>query len=79
MNMYEILRNKAKKAVSKAMIEKTEDVLTELKNCQNGMFQVGKGLKIDSKEVEKGRCGTESDGKLCFSEKETDRLEGLYG
>ena len=38
------------------------------------MFRVVKGLKTDSKEVEGGRCMRESDGKLCFSEKERDKV-----
>ena len=43
------------------------------------MFRLVKGLKTDSKEVVGGRCMRGSDGKLCFSEKERDSLEGLYG
>ena len=31
--MYESMKNKAMKAVSKAMIEKVDEALTELKNC----------------------------------------------
>ena len=50
------MKNKARKAVSKAMREKAEEALTELRNCQNGMFRLVKGLKTDSKEVEGGRC-----------------------
>ena len=45
-------KNKAKKTVSKAMREKAEETLTELKKCPNWMFGPVKGLKIDSKEVE---------------------------
>ena len=41
-----------------------------VKNCPNWMFRLIKGLKIDCKEVEGGRCMRGSDGKLCFSEKE---------
>ena len=66
---HRIMKNKAKKVVSKAIREKAEKAHTELKNCQNGMFRLVKGLKIDSKEVEGGRCMRErcmrgSDGKL---------------
>ena len=35
-------KNKAKKAVSKAMREKAEEELTELKNCSNGMIRLVK-------------------------------------
>ena len=72
------MKNKAKKAVSKAMREKTEKALTELQNCPNGIFRQEKGLKTDSKVVG-GRCMRGSDGKLCFREKEMSHLEGLYG
>ena len=58
------------KAVSKAMREKTEEALTELQNCPNGMFRLVKGLETHSKEFEGGRCMRGSGGKLCFSEKE---------
>ena len=64
------MKYKAGKAVSKAMSEKAEEALTELQNCPNGMFRLVIGLKTDSKEVEGGKCMRESDGKLCFSEKE---------
>ena len=66
------------KAVSKAMREKAEEVLTDLQNCSNGMFRPVKGLKTDSKEVEGGRCMRRSDGKLCFNEEERDKSGGLY-
>ena len=33
------MKNKAKKAVSKAMREKAEEMLTELRNCPNGMLR----------------------------------------
>ena len=67
---YEIMKNKAKKAVLKAMREKAEEVLTEFNKCPSGMFRLVKRLKSDSKEVEGGRCTRGSGGKLCFSEKE---------
>ena len=67
---YKNRKNKANKAVSKALIEKAEEALTELQHCPNGMFRLVKGLESDSKEVEGGRCMRGSDGKLCFSEKE---------
>ena len=50
------MKNKARKSVSKAVIDKAEEVLTELKNCPNGTFRLVKGLKTDSKEIEGGRC-----------------------
>ena len=62
------------KAVSKAMRGKVEEALTELQNCPNGMFQIVKGLKTDSKEVEGGRYMRGSDRKLCFSDKERGKI-----
>ena len=38
------------------------------------MFRLVKGLKTDSKEVEGGRCMRGSNGKLCFSEKESGEV-----
>ena len=64
---YESMKNKA---VTKEMREKTEEVLTELQDYQNGMFRLVIGPKTDSKKVEGGGCMRGSDGKLCFSEKE---------
>ena len=43
---YKSQENKAKKAVSKAMREKAEEELTELKNCPYWMFGLVKALKI---------------------------------
>ena len=48
---HESLKNKAKKAVSKAIREKAE-----FKNCPYGMPRLVKGLKTDSKEVKRRRC-----------------------
>ena len=45
------MMNIARKAASKALREKAEEALTELK-MSNGVFRLVKGLKIDSKEVE---------------------------
>ena len=58
------MKNKAKKAVSKAMREEAEETHTELQYCQNGMLRLVKGLKTDSKEVEGGRCIRGSDEML---------------
>ena len=63
------MKNKARKAVSKAMKEKAEEALTEFKNSPNGMFCLVKGLKTDSKEFEGG-----SDVRMCFSEKERGKV-----
>ena len=71
---YKSMKNKANKAVSRAMREKDELVHTELQDCPNWMFMLVKGLKTDSKEVEGGRCMRGSDGKLCFSEKERGKV-----
>ena len=38
------------------------------------MFTLVEGLKIDSREVEGGRCMRGSDEKLCFSEKERGKV-----
>ena len=57
------------KAVEKAMMEKAEEVFTELESCSNGIFRLVIGLKTDCREVEGG-----SYGKLCFSEKERDKV-----
>ena len=46
---YDSIMNEAKKAVPKAMREKNEEALTELKNCPYGMFRLVIGLKTDSK------------------------------
>ena len=64
------MKNKANKAVSKAMREMAEEALTELQNCPYGMFRLVIGLKTDSKEIEGGRCMRGSGGNLCFSQKE---------
>ena len=45
---YKSMKNKA---VSKAMREKAEEVLTELDNCPNRLFRQVEGLNTDSKEV----------------------------
>ena len=42
------------------------------------MFRLVQGLITDSKEVEGGRCMRESDGKLCFSEKERGKVRKVY-
>ena len=38
--MFKSIKNEAKKAVLKAMREKAEEALTELKNFPNGMFRL---------------------------------------
>ena len=38
------------------------------------MVRLVNGLKIDSKEVEGGRCMRGSNKKLCFSEKERGKI-----
>ena len=42
------------------------------------MLRLVKGLKTDCKEVEGGRCMRESDGKLCFYEKERGKIWNDY-
>ena len=61
------MTNEARKAVSKAMREKCEEVLSELKKCPNEMFRLVNVLRTDIKEVEGGRCMRGSDEELCFS------------
>ena len=68
------MKNKASKAVSKAMREMAEEAITELHHCQYGMFRQVKGLKTDSKQVQGGRCVRGSDGKQCFSENERSKV-----
>ena len=67
------MKNKSKKAISKAMGENAKEVFTELKNCQNEMLRLENGLKTGSKEVERG-----SGGRLCFSEKERGKIWNDY-
>ena len=45
---YRSMKNKANKAVSKAMREKADEALTDFQNCPNGMFRLVRGLKTDS-------------------------------
>ena len=52
---YRSMKNKAKKAVSKAIREKADEAFAELKMCPNWMFRMVKGLKTDSMEVVGGR------------------------
>ena len=51
-NRQKSMNNKAKKFVLKAIRDKTEETLTEFKNCPNGMFRQVKGLNIDRKKVD---------------------------
>ena len=55
-----------------------EEALTDLRHCENGMLGLIKGLRIDSKEVEGGRCVRGSNGKLCFSENERCKVGKDY-
>ena len=48
---YKIMKNKARKAVSKAIAERLRLFLLSL-SCPNGMFTLVKGLTIDSIEVD---------------------------
>ena len=72
------MKNETKKSVSKAMKEKAEEALAELKNYVIGMFRPLKKLKTNGKEVEGGRCMRGSDGKLCFCEKERGKVWKNY-
>ena len=68
------MKNKAIKAVSKAMREQAEEVLTDLQNFPNGMFRLVIGLKTNSTEIEGGRCRRGCNGKLCLSERERGKV-----
>ena len=65
---YEGMRNIAKITVSEVMRDKVEETLTEFENCRNGMFRPVRGLRVDGKVVEGGRCMRGTDGKLCLIE-----------
>ena len=54
MRRHKSMKNKAKKAVSKATREKAEVAFTELQNCPYGMLRLIKGLKTDHEEVKGG-------------------------
>ena len=56
------------------MNEKAEEALSESKNYPNSLFRLVTAIKIDSKEVEGGRCMRGSDGQLCFGKKETYKV-----
>ena len=45
------MESKANKAVSKDLREKAEETLTELQNCQYGLFWLVKELKTNSKKL----------------------------
>ena len=47
---YKSMKNKANKAVSKAMRQKAEVTLTGLQNSPNGKYRLVRGLKTDSKK-----------------------------
>ena len=50
---HKCMKNKAKKAVSKAMREKAEELLTESKNCPNGVVE---GSKLENIEIDGAWC-----------------------
>ena len=54
--MFKSMKNKAKKAASKAVKWMDEEALTELKNCPIRMFRLVRLLKTDSKEVGGKKC-----------------------
>ena len=60
------------------MREKAEEALTEFKIFQDGMFGLLEALKIDSEEVDGGRCVRGNDGKLCFSNRERGKVRKDY-
>ena len=62
---------------SRVMREKAENVLPELKDCQNGMFRLVRGLQISAKVVGV-RCMRGSYGKLCFSVMEINKARKDY-
>ena len=56
------------------MREKDEEALNGFINYPSRMFRLRKEPKIDSREVDGGRCMRGSGGKLCFSEKERGKF-----
>lgn len=71
---YVRMRNRAKRAVVKAMKEETVQELKELDKSPNEVFKFVKSMKKDGKDVEGGRCMRGSDGRLSFSEKDRGRV-----
>ena len=50
------MRNKARKAVSKAMTENSVEGLPDMNICPNTAFTIVRGLKMDSKDVVGAKC-----------------------
>ena len=71
---YVCIKNRAKKAAAKAMMETAEKELKELSKSPNEVFKLVKSIKRDGKDVEGGRCMRDSDGRLNFSEKDRGRV-----
>ena len=71
---YVRMRNRAKRAVAKAMKEEAVQELKELDKSPNEVFKFVKSMKKDGKDVEGGRCMRGSDGRLSFSEKDRGRV-----
>ena len=56
------------------MREKADEGYINLKNYPNGMSTLVRGFKIDSEELDGGRCVKGSNGKLCFTEMKTGKV-----
>ena len=59
---------------SKAIRGKAIEVLTELKNCPNGMPRLARGQKIDGMDVYGVSCMRGIEEMLCFSEKDRGKV-----
>ena len=66
MNSCDSMKYKVKKAVSKAMKEKTEKWLNKLLNHSNGMLRLVRALKPSNEELIGEICMSGSDGKVEF-------------
>ena len=71
---YKTMKNRAKKAVAKAMRKEAEQELCKLSENPNEVFKFVKSMKKDGRDVEGGRCMRGSDGRLSFSEKDRGRV-----
>ena len=69
--------NKAKKVVSYEMMDKAEEGHTELRISKRNVY-ASKGLNINRKEVEEGKCMRVNDKKMSFSEKERGKVWKVY-
>ena len=67
-NCNKSIKCKAKKDISKAIRQKDQDMITELRQHIIKCLGYKEHKKFDSKKVDKKRCMTGSDGKMCYCE-----------